>query len=128
MKTIEEKRLDFLEDTVKYYSEDVSRRAVVNTVGIKECRCLYRTKDGKKCAIGRFIPDEKYFSGMEGMCLSNYNLYENIDKEIRNLNNHDGSFLKAIQTLHDIENFWSAKGLTKEGKEKVISIKKLYCK
>lgn len=31
-------------------------------------RCKYRGKNGTKCAIGLFIPDEQYDCSMDGLC------------------------------------------------------------
>ena len=37
----------------------------INTKSDGEDICLYRGPDGKKCAVGLFIPDEKYDRSME---------------------------------------------------------------
>lgn len=36
--------------------------------------CAYRGVDGRKCAIGHLIPDEKYFPDLEGKCVSDGNV------------------------------------------------------
>ena len=52
---LQQRQLEFLEDTIKYYSEDPSgRRSVENG------QCMYKSSDGRKCAVGRFISDHLY--------------------------------------------------------------------
>lgn len=119
-KTIEERRLEFLEDTVKYYSEDVSRRALT-----KEGSCKYKTEDGKKCAIGRFIIENKYNPNMDinsnMSAITLISEYEGcLPIEIIKLG---GTFLCSIQTLHDNKDFWDGVGLTPKGIEYISIIK-----
>jgi hypothetical protein len=54
-------RLAFLEDTVQFYSQDPKGRRSLSTAG-----CMYQNQNGCKCAIGRYIPDDKYSDDMEG--------------------------------------------------------------
>ncbi len=35
-------------------------------------RCMYRSKDGKKCAIGALIPDQLYDRSLEGLTVSDF--------------------------------------------------------
>lgn len=121
MKTLNEKRLEFLEDTVKYYSQDINRRAVS-----EDGKCKYKTKDGKKCAIGRFLIEEKYdpcmdeseFSYSANALIKNYPncLPENIVCL-------GGNFLSDVQMLHDHKPYWGEKGLSELGKLYIDSIK-----
>jgi hypothetical protein len=59
--------------------------------------CLYRTEDGRKCAVGLFIPDDKYRESMENIWVPNvvrdYGL-----EEFMPLNNLG---LSALQRVHD---------------------------
>lgn len=113
-KTIEQKRLEFLEDTIAYYSEDVNRRAVNNM------RCSYKTEDGKKCAIGRYISEKKYNSIIEGHGVGSSVVYKLLPKKILDL---DIDFLDDIQDLHDQNYHWDKNGLTEKGidfKNKII--------
>ncbi len=46
---------------MKQRARSVSKEKIFDTrFGCKTNRCLYRSPDGKKCAIGCLIPDEKY--------------------------------------------------------------------
>ena len=63
--------------------------------------CLYRGPDGTKCAVGCFIPDDKYSSRMEGESI------DTLGKEylfIRNLFSAEQicMLLSDIQTIHDL--------------------------
>ncbi len=80
-----EEQVALLEDTVKFYSEDVSRRA---TIGGGAC---FYFKDGKKCAVGRWIDPAKYNSAFEGRFIA-------YDKEIID------SLIEDKQGFHPL--FW----------------------
>ena len=118
MDELQQKQLDFLEDTVKYYSEDTSRRAV--TIG--GSYCYYRTDDGRKCAIGRHIPDELYDISIENKGIDDIFEHNCISDELRELGI---SFLMNVQELHDSNGYWvSGEGLSTEGEKWVDYIKR----
>jgi len=114
MNELQQKQLDFLEDTVKYYSEDTSRRAVGNY------SCRYRTNDGRKCAIGRFIFDELYNEKIEEYSIDEIFKHKCIPNELKELG---VSFLCDIQYLHDRDFNWENCGLSSKGEELVEFIK-----
>ena len=58
---------ELFKDTVEFFAEDPERRSVVIEDGFESCR--YRDDKGRKCAIGRFIPDDKYDPSFENACL-----------------------------------------------------------
>lgn len=47
--------LQLVKETVKYYTEDINRKATDGDSGM----CEYKTSDGKQCAIGRLIDENK---------------------------------------------------------------------
>jgi len=107
--TIEERRLAFLNETVEFYSQDPKgRRAVLAKFTMPTCR--YRTDDGRKCAIGRHIPDDLYHTGMEGALTTE--TMKTLPSEISELGI---SFLEAVQGLHDNNKYWDENGLTEQG-------------
>lgn len=57
--------------------------------------CKYRTDDGRKCAVGQLIPDEKYRSNMEGSV--DGEILESFDARHTDL----GFYLRAQMSLHD---------------------------
>ena len=112
--TIEEKMLFFLNDTVKYYSENVKRRASDGTA------CNYRM-DKKACAIGRYLKKDvaDYLDAQYGAGISKfYGILPPILKQF------GASFLASIQTLHDRGQYWDKNGLTEAGVFKLSELKK----
>lgn len=118
-KTIEQKRLDFLNETVSYYSEDISRRSISNSFS-----CEYLTDDGKMCAIGRHIPKNKYNKSIENLTVNSDEVFSLLPKRIKNLGQF---FLCHIQTLHDSDECWDENGITETGYEKINNIKLEFC-
>lgn len=122
LQELKQKRKEFLEDTWKYYAEDVSRRAIEDSPYSKlspGTSCKYKTKDGKKCAIGRYIPDEKYNLAIEGFGICHENMKGIITQEIINLGI---PFLVKIQLLHDCDDNWNDYGLSGTGESMVGQI------
>lgn len=62
-------------------------------------RCLYRGKDGLKCAIGALIPDRLYNVGIENMGIS-YLMSRNADIA-KYLGRSHTFFLSELQSIHD---------------------------
>ncbi len=61
--------------------------------------CKYRGPNGVKCAIGIFIPDEKYTPDLEGRSATSDEVLAVLPKKVKNL---DADFLHAVQyRLHD---------------------------
>lgn len=121
-KTLEQKRLDFLNDTVSYYSADTSRRCfrvITGNTGYTFNRCMYRY-NGKTCAIGRHIADDQYHPTIEGCSVKQQTVFNLLPLNVQELGEH---FLIDIQTLHDIDSYWeSESGLTEEGAKAVEKI------
>ena len=120
------KALEFLEDTVKYFSEDVSRRCVEMQNG-RVIRCTYtpQNKNQTGCAIGRFqtpkaqkICDNNRNSGVNSIC--EIRCREDVKELLPEwMLNIDQYILGQVQLLHDHQPFWNEKGLTTLGKAKV---------
>lgn len=122
MKTLQQRRLEFLNEMVAYYSEDTSRRASDRN------RSYYRLPNSNnKCAIGRYISDEDYNNNPE--LDTNYALADDymvlalLPENVRRLG---GNFLYEVQTLHDENTYWN-NGLTTDGLKEVERIKSEYC-
>lgn len=123
LEELKQKRKEFLEDTCRYYSEDVSRRAIEMHPIYLEYRCRYKTSDGKKCAIGRHIPDEKYDTDIEGFGI-NKKLVSLIPEKIIDLGT---DFLSKIQLFHDCNDNWNENGLSGHGQVVFRQIEKEFC-
>lgn len=66
--------------------------------------CLYRGPEGKKCAVGMFIPDEKYRPEMDGSDLDNgYTVFQ-IHNICPNNMPLEGFGLQSLQAVHDRSN------------------------
>lgn len=69
--------------------------------------CAYRGPDGKKCAVGIFIPDEKYDPGMEQRNLSSLIVqFPDAIEGVEFINgsrflNEKGQILTDLQETHD---------------------------
>lgn len=123
-------RLEVLEQTVAYYSEDVNRRCI----DTKTNTCFYSGNTaGKKgisdgCAVGRLLPEElreeldTLFEDTGGAS-SVTEAFHLLPVEIKELGE---DFLYLLQKLHDADAFWYEGGLTKEGKEAVQKMKQQF--
>lgn len=137
MDNLTEKRLGFLTDTIRYYSEDVNRRC---TNGNGQCyynpASVNKQEISEGCAIGRHLPQElkvklDNWYGSEGAI---EDVYEDDDKESgispqdfpESLIELGLKFLTDIQCLHDYDTHWEKRGLSDRGKEYVDSIKEKY--
>lgn len=121
-KTLKKRRKEFLDETVRYYSADTSRRATA----IDSCNnilgsCRYRLfafegdPNPKKCALGRHIPDELYNPDVECLSSKDSEFMVLLPKEVSELG---AEFLSDIQSLHDVDANWGAtSGLTDWGQE-----------
>lgn len=112
MKTIKQQRLDFLNETIAYYSEDTSRRAI-DSLGY----CIYYDRNtGNKCAIGRYINYKDYLSNDldVGHTVDEYYVFALLPEEIKRLGK---DFLKQVQILHDDSYSWLDEGLSEIGKK-----------
>lgn len=112
--------LELLEDTVSYYSEDTSRRAVENGL------CKYATCDGRNCAVGRKLINPK---GLENNLVVPVcgigKVIELFGKDVflPQYRHISVSFWRDLQRLHDDKGNWGKNELTNLGKEVVEIIK-----
>lgn len=87
-------------------------RKAINTGNLSPyVKCVYRTDDGLKCAIGCLIPDHLYDTKIEG-CSPNVNpdqavspggamLSKILISQLGELTEQDYQFLKELQFIHD---------------------------
>ena len=122
MKTIDEKRKQWLDTHLKPYLENPSNRAMNGEV------CCYRTPDGRKCIIGQDIPDKKYIPIMDDITNSSISCNDYVVDVIPKSTKDLGmDFLKDCQNLHDMSSHWNAEGLSKQGQECYERIIYKYC-
>ncbi len=122
MKTIQQKRKEWLDSHLAPYLADPSKRALQGAV------CAYRTTDGKKCIVGQDIPDKKYIEKMDGISNSavdcNSYVIDALPKKTKDLGI---DFLKTAQQLHDRTENWNDTGLSMHGQRSYEGIISDYC-
>lgn len=84
------------QETFDFVAQHLIRQGIRS---IYEGKCMYRSPDNHKCAIGCLIPDEKYRSSMEGLSVDYFRLsYPGILPPVR------PTLLNALQRAHDMNN------------------------
>ena len=63
--------------------------------------CMYRTPDGRKCAIGALIPDEAYNADCEGAPVSLLFIHYPNMMQASGLRSEDQGLLIDLQVAHD---------------------------
>lgn len=63
------------------------------------CQCMYRAEDGNRCAVGVFIPDDKYDESMD-RDLNVYHLLEGFP-ELKQVMPLETGGLLEMQEVHD---------------------------
>jgi hypothetical protein len=116
-------KLEIINETVEYYSEDVNRRALsINKDGSVD-GCKYLTNDGKMCAVGRCLTEEglEEFGSRASYYNRNMSPFFKEDYQI-----YDDFFWRDLQELHDYNHYWNEEGLTRHGKEQVQYLLETY--
>jgi hypothetical protein len=85
----------------------------ITDLGNGDSICMYRGNNGRKCAVGHCIPDEKYRPSLECSPVNSLIHYKVIDEEYL----EHGYVLQLLQRLHD------RGSLSKTDKEKVLEFK-----
>ena len=127
VKTIQQQQLEFLQETVDYYSVNPDERR--NVSATFSCKYTPQLPTSEGCAIGRKIPLElakQLDTGVDketkkyiGSSVAIVAVFNQLPNDLKVLGN---SFLQSIQCLHDNEVYWDTEGLSKEGKVEVESI------
>ncbi len=76
----------------------VHSSAIYPDTGVESCK--YRGPNGKKCAVGMFIPDELYHPNIEGSCIRSTKLI-NINLLKSNFPLHIDA-MEDLQEIHDV--------------------------
>lgn len=109
--------VEIVDETVKFYSEDVDRRAVVGGA------CQYTTPDGRHCAVGRCLIDESFIgnkggTGPSGGIDEHWPEDEDLNEALKpQYRGQSIYFWIDLQHLHDSEQLWDANGLNVGGQE-----------
>jgi hypothetical protein len=118
MNELQQKQLAFFEETIKFYSQDTSRRAM-DSMGT----CVYiDPRTGNKCAIGRWLDNTT--SSLSILDNHSVDMLYNANELSPKLHELGRKFLVEIQELHDIESHWDENGLSVYGLMKVERFRK----
>jgi len=119
-------KLEIINETVNFYSEDISRRSRVDR------RCLYNSGDSRHCALGRcFLPEYKEQGlnfkmnndSADDLCIK----YDGLDNLLlEQYRGHSTSFWGDLQELHDNNDYWNEHGINNYGMARVEELKELY--
>jgi hypothetical protein len=118
-------KIEIINETVKYYSQDVNRRAYDPRYG-----CVYLTSTGKMCAVGRcLINPSKGFIGSVSSFSRADNTPVDLETELKpEYRGHGLQFWNVVQALHDNSYYWCNTGLTSAGTAFYKSHLKKYAK
>lgn len=122
-------KLDIIEETVAYYSSDVSRRSINISQwedGSERVDCVYHGDNGQRCAFSRCCKEEIDLSTYEGT--SAINVLERLGNDVlkEDYQISDMSFWRDLQMLHDRDCNWDDNGLTEKGNAYVEELKEKY--
>ena len=102
--------VEIILETVEYYSVNpIERRS------IKGNMCLYEGPNGQKCAYSRCWKEGVYkpeFENFDAYAIGNPDLV--VEEKYKGQSNE---FWICLQRLHDGDQFWDKKGLTKIGED-----------
>ncbi len=122
-------KLEILNETVAFYSADVTRRSVI--IGGD---CAYNGDNGTHCAVGRCLLPKYHEMGdklpenhwtinalvIENECQS---LDEMLQEQYRG---HEVEFWRHLQILHDTVECWDASGITTFGELRTNDILEMF--
>jgi len=118
---------EIIDETVEYYEiNPIGRRSIKDPALSGGC-FYYRENDGiiQMCAVGRCMVDPKKYapSGAYVSTLLEGEGEEILKPEYRG---HEAVFWRDLQQLHDSSTYWNLQGLSDEGKDYVLNLKKEY--
>lgn len=105
---------EIINDTISYYNEDTSRRALDHGSS-----CVYRARDGRNCAFGRYMkegfldyPICNDIATIEEL-LEEFELESVDDLLVEKVHGHNKDFWISLQGLHDKGANWIDGSYTK---------------
>lgn len=122
-------KIEIIDDTVAYYSADVTRRSKKDVNG--KMTCVYKGPEGRECAFQRVVENDlseydcKTSFGFGASAVSIMIDKENL-KFKEGYEGHDRSFWGYIQALHDSDSNWDENGLSEDGRKHVESLKQFF--
>jgi hypothetical protein len=117
-------KLDILDETVDFYSNNT--RAVVTVGENKRTECRYVTPEGNKCAVGRCLMDAEGVAELHNTT-SAAGLDEKLglDKILKEeYRGHSVKFWADLQLLHDSSEYWAKGSLSFAGRREYENMTK----
>jgi hypothetical protein len=122
---------EIINETVEFYSADISRRSIEGNVSIGN-GCKYNHENGNHCAVGRLLLPkyQKQGTNLKGnangiSAFMDYQKIKKLDKALqKQYQGHKVLFWRDLQNLHDESKHWEVGGLTEIGKEFVEELKR----
>lgn len=122
LSAINKKRLELLEDTVKYYSvSPVDRRCTDGGTCNYHPATLGMQETSEGCAVGRLLSRRMAARFDSYGEKSVTELFVDLPKKLQK---YGGAFLQNLQSFHDTDHYWNSKGLSVTGKTQVKILKK----
>lgn len=120
--------LEFLKDTIAFYSADPKGRRSVKEGSTK---CLYFGPNGTNCAVGRWIDPRFKDSIMSGVESYNEASVYDLTLKFRGCivfaaTSLSLSVLGDMQLLHDFDDNWDQSGLSEKGEVLAKRLRKKY--
>ena len=114
---------EVLDDTVKFYSEDPLRRAVLSDA---RADCVYTDHEGNHCAVGRWLMEEyqdyNWVYNQDSVSALFDDGYQDFDFLVPEVRDLPFEFWVELQCLHDNVCNWDPEGLSSMGKKTVIRL------
>lgn len=128
MKTLQNKQLALLNETVAYYSEDTNRRCDTEHICAYDPATVGKEGISEGCAIGRLLSpqlkkelDKKYTSISKPSGVPS--IFEELPKSVQY---YGKDFLTQLQSLHDQPIYWDHNALSVVGKRVIESFKECF--
>lgn len=114
-----EEMIALVDDTVNFFAEDPRNRRSYDEQGY----CMYQSPSGRCCAIGRMLPE----SVRQNLLRSDNTapirrlkiIHPNLD-----IWKYHVEFLGSLQHIHDRNDYWSKRGMTRLGRSRVAELKR----
>lgn len=123
MKYNKHQHLNMLNTIVKHFSKDPEKLRGLNN---NKCQYIRNNNPGNiGCAIGMFCSD-KVANKLDKTNYSIIDIFEKPSKKLlpKWMQKMNVDILQDFQTLHDSMHYWDNEGLTIQGKQEVLRIKK----
>ena len=121
--TIQQRRMEILE-------WEKTNRNLTNRNQKNGLSCLYTPLPGKPfgCAVGRLLTDRSVAEALDQMpesSVSRPDIFKMLPQDVKDLGL---PFLRDLQTLHDVDDYWTNEGLSEDGMHYFESIIRIHCK